>query len=270
MISQVESEIPEENLETYLIMYAVETGLREMIIEVLAKCCGPKWWKQRIPPDVKTYALEGMRTERSLKWSTLVAHHPIYYTNFSDIRKIVTREDNWSQAFREIFGRKDLLTATLSEIEPIRNKIAHNRKVTLDDNRIVTAAYHKLTSAIGETNFLEYVSRCTSAPDIQMILEGLRTEADDSHERCNACLPLNNSEYWPSVKGTWWFDEDVLCHNLDGITNYFECLSEYRHLSRSRGQGVMIERWLKSVELTDKFEEASKAFSAIQADLEIR
>ena len=54
----------------------------------------------------------------------------IYYVNFADYSKIISRKDNWREAFESAFGDQELLRAKLRELEPIRNDVAHTRGLT--------------------------------------------------------------------------------------------------------------------------------------------
>ncbi|MHC5773960.1 Swt1 family HEPN domain-containing protein [Nostoc sp.] len=63
------------------------------------------------------------------------------------------KNDNWKGVFESIFGRKEIVSATLTEIEFIRNKIAHNRKATQSDINIIKSSYTKILNTIGEEKF---------------------------------------------------------------------------------------------------------------------
>src|SRR5690242_15851284 len=121
---------PEENGRCYSLMYAIENGIRELIIEELSNLEGPLWYKHRLPGDILTKYREAVRLQRQVVWTKMVPHHPLYYLDFPDLKKIIEREDNWKDSFSAIFTRKELISATLSEIEPTRNSLAHNRKLT--------------------------------------------------------------------------------------------------------------------------------------------
>jgi hypothetical protein len=51
----------------------------------------------------------------------------MYYTDFSHLKIVIQARNNWDDAFSKIFGNKDNLSAALSELEFIRNKVAHIR-----------------------------------------------------------------------------------------------------------------------------------------------
>src|SRR6266508_2715396 len=117
--------IPENNLVAYKLMYNIEVGLREFLISTFG-AGNQKWWKQRLPVDVFYKFKAGREEEKKIKWVELISHHPLYYIEFPDLKKIIERNDNWRDAFQQIFGDKSVFCGGLRELEPVRNKIAHN------------------------------------------------------------------------------------------------------------------------------------------------
>jgi len=53
----------------------------------------------------------------------------IFYVDFSDYSKIILRRDDWDQVFAPIFKEKEVISAKLRELEPVRNALAHFRKL---------------------------------------------------------------------------------------------------------------------------------------------
>lgn len=255
--------VPETNYEIYDLLYKIEVGLREFMIETLEVEAGSKWWKQRLPSDVKDTSKRGLQSERGAKWSEIVPHHPIYYTDFPDLKKIIIRNDNWRDIFQPIFEREDILAATLSELEPIRNKIAHNRKATKADLAIVRAAYKKIVTPIGEEEFLKFVARCTSARDILGNIARLQVEASEAFTECREYNVLPELRYWERIRRSWWFDSEYLDHEIGDIKVFFKTLFEYGRLPRLRGQGHIIEKWVKSQDLEKKYADAMSEFNEI-------
>lgn len=255
--------IPPENISIYAILYRIEVGLREFIIDVLESNCGPRWWKQRLPGDVLENYRDGRRYERTTNWSELVPHHPLYYVNFPDLKKVIERRDNWREVFHPVFSSKQVVVGALKGLEPIRNKIAHNRKATEADLRIAEAAYTELSSAIGHKKFRKLVAKCTEADDIARSLRRLRAEARLGLELCSQYEELAELETWNEVRTEWWFDPDYLGHKTGAIVEYFESLAMYRQLPRVRGSGHRIEEWVKAVGIDQQFDAAAREFLAI-------
>ncbi len=111
--------VPKENSEIYSFLYLIETGLRELIIETLEAKKGTKWYLVCLPGDVLKKYRQGIEYERNAKWIQTVPHHPIYYTDFSDLKKVIVIKNNWEDISKQFFVRKDILENTLSELELI-------------------------------------------------------------------------------------------------------------------------------------------------------
>src|SRR5689334_24990194 len=126
----VEGFVPAENLRCYERLFCIEVALRELIVMRLSQAHGPLWYKTRLPVEILRKYRDAVATERAIKWLQLVPHHPIYYIDFTDLQQIIEKDDNWRDVFRDIFGRKDIVAGILAEIAPIRNKVAHSRKVS--------------------------------------------------------------------------------------------------------------------------------------------
>lgn len=258
-------QIPKQNEEIFRYLYAIETSLRELIIALLTSVSGSRWYVTRLPGDVLAKYRAGFDIERTTKWTQVVPHHPIYYIDFADLKKIVERDDNWRDAFRAVFQRKDLVASTLSELEYVRNKIAHNRKASRSDLDIVRAAYAKLSQAIGEGRFEELSSRCTSSMEISDRLLQLEAEAKAAVTRCLEFLPVEGFEVWDSVQKEWWFHESYLGIDLADIADCFEALLEYSQQPRPRGSGHVIEAWVRDSGMRQKFELAQAKLSTLLA-----
>ena len=257
--------VPCENIEAYSGLYIIETALRELIIERLGALDGPRWYKKRLPGDILQKYQDGRRYEAGTRWTQMVPHHPLYYLDFADLRKIIERKDNWKDTFGKVFSRKDILGGTLSALEPIRNKIAHNRRATREDVEIVKGAYAKLSGVVGKEYFEALSGRCTSSQDIPQRLSVLEAEADAAFDACTRYAVVQHVYAWRSVCDQWWFDESYLGHSLGGIMGYFGAIEEYRALPRRRGAGHKIEAWVKAQDMPAKYAIAKGQFSGIRA-----
>ncbi|MEM2939835.1 MAG: hypothetical protein QXU95_06180 [Candidatus Bathyarchaeia archaeon] len=92
------TEIP---IEGYARLYILEKTFRQFIILQLSKI-SENWWKERVPGDVRQEAEEKKKEEeRRPKYSFDL--HPIWYVDFYDYVKIVARNDNWNDVFKDYF-----------------------------------------------------------------------------------------------------------------------------------------------------------------------
>lgn len=223
---------PEANTEIHGRLFAIETVLRELIIESLTELEGPKWYQRRLPSECREQFKAGVDRDRTTRWTRNVPHHPVYYIDFPDLRLTIEQKDNWSAAFREIFPKaKELVTTDLVELEFIRNKVAHNRRATDADLEVVRAAYSKLASVLGSVRFAELADRYTVEPEIPQRLSLLRREGDVSMTIAVRGRPLARLDRWhEAIHAWWWFDETYLGYSLARISRYFDSLLEYQIL----------------------------------------
>ncbi len=112
-------------------MFLREEALRTFISTELGKIYGGDWWIKGIPPDVKKNAEE--KREKAIKLGTEDMNALlIQFIDFSDLSKILDRRDN-----RKVFGIKlkpiEAFIMKLRELEPIRNKLFHSRRLSKND-----------------------------------------------------------------------------------------------------------------------------------------
>lgn len=118
-------------LSDYEYLKELESTLRKFIqnkLEVVTS----NWWKETIPEDVRTNA-ERRKSNNETKWPWHSASnlHSIYFVDFTDYSKIISRKDNWEKVFKPILGGESSILATkLRELEPIRNSISHSRPLS--------------------------------------------------------------------------------------------------------------------------------------------
>jgi len=114
----------------YTLLKNLEEDLRKFI-EAKLSLLYTNWWKERIPLDVKENAEIRMNNKTNLwPWIEKDDLDPIYYINFPEYIKIITKRDNWKEVFSNYFIDKEIISSKLRELEPIRNKIAHFRELT--------------------------------------------------------------------------------------------------------------------------------------------
>jgi hypothetical protein len=259
--------IPQSNVDAYESLFVLETVLREFIIDILEKIGGPKWFNKRLPGDLLKKYRDSVKEARRVRWVNLVPHHPIYYLDFPDLRKIIDRSDNWKDAFESTVGRKDLFLAMLEELDPIRNAVAHNRVSPPSAVALLRVTLDKVRQYLGADRFERLAERSTRASSIQSVLASLVEEGNDCLIRCLAFQNISERSIWSGVKDQWWFDESYLGINLDVVVRYFDLLDDYSSIPRARGTGTTIESWVKTHELQSMFDELKATFQEVVKSL---
>ena len=203
-----EYSFPDTNNQVVKQIFVIEVALRELIIEELTKASGPTALKQHLPPDVYQKCIDGVISEKACKTTNHVDHHPLYYVDFPDIAKILGR--NWKLTFSNVLPDKESFLNNLRKLEPIRNKCAHNRKLTFADADIVTGILAELEATVGIDRMTRYVTNFAVTATVDQKLENLRDELD----KVIACIQELEApitlEYWPETKDQWWFDDEYL------------------------------------------------------------
>ena len=138
----------ERNANAYQLLFEIEVILRELCALKLSALHGKHWAKRGLPTDLLDKVKDALAYEKKTKWHRTTLHHPLYYVDFPDLRKIIIGGLNWNPIFAEIFGQKPGTDASLSELELLRNKVAHNRFVSDVDLEITKGIHSKILGSI--------------------------------------------------------------------------------------------------------------------------
>lgn len=128
----------------------LEKEIRSLILTDLSKLT-PKWWKQRVPVDVRRKAEAVKRkTERPYPGRTQQDLPLVQYLDFSDYTKIITMTPNWNDAFKSVFGTRDFVFIKFGEIQTARNAMAHNRQLDRHDRELFVTNAKQILRALTE------------------------------------------------------------------------------------------------------------------------
>jgi DNA sulfur modification protein DndB len=112
----------------------IEVGIKQKVFSTLEDKFGASWWKDAIPPDIKKNAYNIKVDENS--------EEPDYeFLHLPDYKKIISK--HWETIFKPIFAdpsiksNKEAQLKWFDSLIPLRNKVAHNRKVTQEDHTFV-------------------------------------------------------------------------------------------------------------------------------------
>ena len=236
----------ELNVKAYRLMFTLENVLRELCIEQLNASFGAKWYKSQLSPTALKKFSDGITNDRAQFSISFTSFHPVFYLDFSDLREIIMRKDNWNAAFSNLFGNKSqsLIIASLSQVEPIRNKVAHNRTVQEHEVATLNKLLGDIKNCLGEKDFQSYVSRAHDHPQILRhfveIGEEVLAIAVDIRAYKNCHAPV----IWQSCSKKWWWDELHLGTELSKVDKFYTLAEEYCKLERGRGCGPAIKAWV--------------------------
>ncbi|HKI12052.1 MAG TPA: DGQHR domain-containing protein [Candidatus Acidoferrum sp.] len=119
-----------EEQEPYKLLRSTEEILRQMISERLS-ALRENWWIERIPPDVREPAiLRKEQDESPWPWMEGKQYPAYYYMSFSEYSKVISKRDNWREAFEDVFRDPEWVRVIFRELERTRNDVAHNRDLS--------------------------------------------------------------------------------------------------------------------------------------------
>jgi hypothetical protein len=246
--------VPPNSVSGYSLLFAIENSLRHLIIDEMSGLAGARWYKQRLPPDLQEKYLKGVDYEKATPWSDLVCHHPIYYLDFPDLRKIIEKKDNWRDCFAQIFGSQTVILGQLSGLEPIRNRLAHNRLLSSTDLALLSAAHETLKSILGRNESSRDPLIYSSNP--KEVLASLRSELMRCAGNINSLESCKGTDGWQIAESQWWFDRDYLSTDLSPLYRFYELVAAYGQLPRSFGCGHILEKWRATSEIKIHAEQA--------------
>ena len=131
-----ETPVPEGRSQPihYVVLNEIEHYLRQLVERRLSSLEGSQWIERRVPAEVRQRWIKDQRRE---KRAGRPVHPLIRYSNFPDLRLIITEPNNWEEGFGETFGSRDEVDVSLLRLRPIRNAIAHNRPLCSEEEMIL-------------------------------------------------------------------------------------------------------------------------------------
>lgn len=124
--------------DVYPDLYQLENLVRYVILNVLEEKYTSNWWdNRRVVSKAIAEKVEIRKNfERQNRWVAKRRTHNIFYTDFSELARIINMNTN---DFKKIFANMEI-EAELRKLEPFRNIIAHNNPLSNTDIfRIKTA-----------------------------------------------------------------------------------------------------------------------------------
>lgn len=127
----------------YSILFKLENELRTFIEKRLREEYNEEWWVKGVPLRVRKSAEQNEEKEPNSALGLL------YFTEFSDLRKIIQKEENWHNIFKKYFTTLEQIISRLDELEHIRHTIAHTRLLSNEDFEKLDLFYREIKKMIG-------------------------------------------------------------------------------------------------------------------------
>lgn len=159
-IKEQESFLPKKTIsearkmadKVYPIFYVFENSARNLILIVMESRYRKNWWDNKVPKDIQKKVNGRLKQEGGNKWHSKRNVHKIFYTDFGDLKSIIT--NNWND-FKKFFPRQDWITSRFSDLELSRNIIAHNNPLQDDDIKRLETYFKDWIRQLGSIKKLE-------------------------------------------------------------------------------------------------------------------
>ncbi len=143
------------NKKAYEYLYILENKFRELIVQILTKKSNEQnlsGWTTLIQKGIikkwEKRADKEIRSHQSLGSNKLID-----YSDFCDIKLIIQK--NWDE-FSEIFDNQVVIIGKFDELELIRNTIAHNRELSLQELKRLEIYFLDVKKMLSQNKIIEF------------------------------------------------------------------------------------------------------------------
>lgn len=136
-----------EMSEIYYNIFIFENFLRIFIEKIAKDEFGTNFWKKLSVNKKINEKIKGRKDdEKNKKWMSIRGDSDLFYTDLLDLKTIIS--SNWS-LFLHLFPKEQWITFKLEELYDLRNKVAHNSYLDLNEQQTaktyITNIYSQLT-----------------------------------------------------------------------------------------------------------------------------
>ena len=128
------------------LLHYLEHHLRTLVETELRRLEGRYWIRRRVPEDIRKRWAERRQEDRDDRGDS---YPPIYYADFMDLSAVISRNDNWNDAFGAAFRHKDDFQVAMRCLHPVRRAIAHGRPLARFDQLCLSSEALRLLRALG-------------------------------------------------------------------------------------------------------------------------
>lgn len=116
--------------ESFPQMFILENSIRNSIKEKLTSAYGPNWWVQARIKGIRDNVQKTIDKEKKYPHREKRGLHPIFYSNFADLKQIILNE---RQHFADMIMDFQWFEVEMDQVYMARNSLAHSIAITEDD-----------------------------------------------------------------------------------------------------------------------------------------
>ncbi|MGB7061087.1 MAG: Swt1 family HEPN domain-containing protein [Candidatus Zixiibacteriota bacterium] len=133
--------------ESFPQMFVLENSIRELIRRILSEVYGKDWWIKAVSKNIQQVVSRTMDKEKRYPHRPKRGLHPIFYSNFDDLKQIVLQN---RKQFANAIINFQWFEVQMNEVYMARNSLAHNTPIT-DDDAARIRLFHREWALLLET-----------------------------------------------------------------------------------------------------------------------
>lgn len=116
--------------ESFPQVFVLENSIRNLIIQRLTKAYDSDWWNKARIKNIRDNVQKTIDKEKKYPHRQKRALHPIFYSNFADLKQIILNERNY---FADVILDFQWFAVEMDQVYMARNSLAHSVTLTEDD-----------------------------------------------------------------------------------------------------------------------------------------
>jgi hypothetical protein len=124
--------------ESFPQMFVLENSIRNLIIQKLASAYGKDWWLKARIKGIRDNVEKTIDKEKKYPHREKRGLHPIYYSNFADLKQIILNERNH---FADVILDPQWFEVEMDQVYMARNSLAHSVAISEDDKSRIRLFY---------------------------------------------------------------------------------------------------------------------------------
>ncbi|MCJ7507319.1 MAG: Swt1 family HEPN domain-containing protein [candidate division Zixibacteria bacterium] len=136
--------------ESFPQIFVLENSIRQLIIKKLSGTYGKDWWLKARIKDVREKVQRTIDKEKKYPYRERRGTHPIYYSNFADLKQVILNERN---LFVDVIPDLQWFGVQMDQVYMARNPLAHSIPLTEDDASRIRLLYRDWARLLENANY---------------------------------------------------------------------------------------------------------------------
>lgn len=138
-LSETDVEQAKSMAQLYVVLNCFENSARSLVESTLSRELGDAWWDEAANTGMKRKVESRKEKEQRDRWITPRGNSELYYLDFGELLTLIRK---YESAFARSVGNIEFVQLRFSEMERLRNIVAHNGYLDPEGDEFKTAILH--------------------------------------------------------------------------------------------------------------------------------